>query len=57
MIKTCRKCNESFTCGGDEKCWCMDEPILVELNGEDCLCPDCLKAEIKNENNGRSTSS
>jgi hypothetical protein len=45
----CARCGAAFDCGtggrsGD--CWCMDETTRMPLpdqEGEDCLCPACLR--------------
>ncbi len=47
--KVCPKCQSTFTCTHDEKCWCMTLIITPEnlkrLKQEysDCLCEKCLK--------------
>jgi hypothetical protein len=48
-IKTCPSCGTSFTCTGNEDCWCekvrinKKEMLLIMQKYNDCLCPDCLK--------------
>ena len=47
--KICPSCGKSFTCTGDEDCWCENirinkkELLLVISKYSDCICPDCLK--------------
>jgi len=47
--KICPSCNGTFTCTGDEDCWCegvkLHKKALVELmdNFTDCICPQCMK--------------
>jgi len=49
--KRCSKCGETFGCGGLVGCWCrdvkLDEATLAALKAQhdDCLCPNCLKAQ------------
>ncbi len=47
--KTCSICGKPFPCHseGGGKCWCNEFPPLLPVPGRDCLCPDCLKAEVK----------
>jgi hypothetical protein len=46
--KTCPSCGKSFTCTGDEDCWCENtrinkKELLILMNKyQDCLCPECL---------------
>ena len=51
--KKCGKCKKTFVCNAENSyisnnrnCWCFDLP-LVEIDGNECLCLDCLKK--KNE--------
>ena len=48
--KTCPRCRQTFECGlsqSHETCWCFDCPRMMPVvENADCLCPDCLKAEI-----------
>jgi prepilin-type N-terminal cleavage/methylation domain-containing protein/prepilin-type processing-associated H-X9-DG protein len=57
--KTCPNCGKTFSChagGTSGTCWCNDLPPLPPVPGRDCLCPDCLKAEVeKREQQKRST--
>ena len=48
---TCPQCGTAFTCDLSGHCWCMDETMRLPmpLDGEDCLCPDCLRAAAKSE--------
>ncbi len=52
---TCPRCGAIFTCGlitRQEHCWCFDLP-KVKLKSEErlksCLCPNCLKTLIENQ--------
>ena len=42
----CARCGTGFTCTLDGACWCMDEAFTLPMpaEGEDCLCPQCLRA-------------
>jgi len=41
----CSRCGAEFACNPDGACWCMDETVQMPMpvEGEDCLCPDCLR--------------
>jgi hypothetical protein len=41
----CPRCGTEFTCGLAGPCWCSDESfrLPMPLDGEDCLCRDCLR--------------
>jgi hypothetical protein len=45
----CSRCGTEFTCSLDASCWCAEEtarlpmPLDDEIEGEDCLCRDCLR--------------
>jgi len=47
-LKKCQKCGATFTCDGDNDCWCEKVDILkkemIQLMEKytDCLCPQCL---------------
>jgi arsenate reductase len=47
----CPQCNAPMSCGVNEKsCWCQSLPSLpkAQLTASNaCLCPACLKAELK----------
>jgi hypothetical protein len=45
--KTCPRCGAAFTCDLSGHCWCMDEAarLPMPVEGGDCLCPSCLRAE------------
>lgn len=50
-METCVRCGARFGCGRTEKkktCWCAELPLVMPVpkEGNECLCPDCLKAEI-----------
>ncbi|MGE3148980.1 MAG: cysteine-rich CWC family protein [Pseudorhodoplanes sp.] len=42
----CARCGTAFECDPQGGCWCAGESFRLPLptNGEDCLCPDCLRA-------------
>ena len=47
----CFKCDTPFECGVDElSCWCMDMERVQPIEGQDCLCKNCLTAKINYEN-------
>jgi Cysteine-rich CWC len=41
----CSRCGTEFSCDPAGACWCMDESFRLPMpaEGEDCLCPDCLR--------------
>ena len=47
----CARCGSSFECGavcGNARCWCMDLPHVVPVDGATrCLCLNCLRNEIE----------
>jgi ribosomal protein S14 len=45
-IVNCSRCGAAFTCDLSGRCWCMDETakLPMPVDGEDCLCRDCLRA-------------
>lgn len=52
--KKCSICGKPFFChssGTDGKCWCNEFPPLLPAPGRDCLCPDCLKAQVEKQRN------
>ncbi len=53
--KKCSKCGSEFPCGAaaraatggaDFSCWCEELPGVAPVEGEDCLCPGCLRDAI-----------
>lgn len=44
---SCTRCGTAFTCDLSGKCWCADETakLPMPVDGEDCLCRDCLRQE------------
>jgi hypothetical protein len=44
----CPRCGAAFDCTLSDVCWCTRQPIGLPVPdkdcGEECLCPDCLKA-------------
>jgi hypothetical protein len=40
----CSRCGTEFTCAPAGPCWCKEETarLPMPLDGEDCLCRDCL---------------
>lgn len=49
--KTCSFCAAAFGCGATDStktCWCAELPHVMPFPGNgDCLCPDCLKAQVE----------
>ena len=44
--KICHQCQNKFDCN-PHNCWCAELPKIIPIkDGEDCLCPECLKKEI-----------
>jgi hypothetical protein len=41
----CSRCGTEFTCSLAASCWCAEETarLPMRLDGEDCLCRDCLR--------------
>jgi hypothetical protein len=41
----CSQCGTEFTCALSGPCWCADEDVRLPmpLDGEDCLCRECLR--------------
>ncbi|NOJ47230.1 cysteine-rich CWC family protein [Bradyrhizobium archetypum] len=41
----CEACGTEFGCNLSGPCWCNDEAFRMPLpvDGNDCLCPDCLR--------------
>jgi hypothetical protein len=52
--KTCERCGHQFDCGSGAPggCWCEGLPSLTTLPEDvtECLCQECLKAEITRGN-------
>jgi len=48
---TCPRCGTAFGCDLSGHCWCMDETakLPMPVEGEDCLCPACLRAEANRD--------
>jgi hypothetical protein len=43
----CGRCGAAFECGAASgACWCAEEQFRLPMpqDGEDCLCPQCLRA-------------
>jgi 1-acyl-sn-glycerol-3-phosphate acyltransferase len=42
----CARCGAAFTCDLSGQCWCATETARLPMpaEGEDCLCPACLRA-------------
>lgn len=55
--KECEKCHKIFNCTHSAECWCAEFKISEKLgkylakNYKDCLCNECLKNYIENEEN------
>lgn len=47
----CSACGAAFACGhalGESRCWCAELPRILPLEAESsCLCPACLKAQVR----------
>jgi hypothetical protein len=41
----CSRCGAEFTCNPAGPCWCAEEiaRLPMPVDGEDCLCRDCLR--------------
>jgi hypothetical protein len=41
----CSACGTVFTCGLGGACWCIEETarLPMPVEGEDCLCRECLR--------------
>jgi hypothetical protein len=41
----CSRCGAEFTCALAGPCWCVEEDVrlAMPLDGEDCLCRECLR--------------
>jgi hypothetical protein len=41
----CSRCGTEFTCNPAGACWCAEETVKLPMpvEGEDCLCRDCLR--------------
>ncbi|HEX9589440.1 MAG TPA: hypothetical protein VGA15_17045 [Bradyrhizobium sp.] len=52
----CSRCGTEFACRPEGPCWCTEEiarlPMPVE--GEDCLCRDCLRSAASQATNSTS---
>ena len=47
--KNCQRCGVEFGCC-ISNCWCNALPNIMPLvEGEDCLCYDCLQMEIEHK--------
>lgn len=53
QTKYCSKCGATFSCGAENNnstCWCDDFPHIGQIdNIHNCLCPDCLKKQMKGQ--------
>jgi hypothetical protein len=39
----CSRCGAAFSCVLSGTCWCAEETAPMPVEGEDCLCRDCLR--------------
>jgi hypothetical protein len=41
----CSRCGTAFSCNPEGDCWCKAETarLPMPVEGEDCLCPECLR--------------
>lgn len=50
-MSTCAQCGATFGCGdeaGEQSCWCGELPPLMPMDeSKPCLCPPCLKQELR----------
>ena len=53
--KKCANCGSEFHCGAAMRavsggasfsCWCEELPSVAPVEGQDCLCPACLRDVI-----------
>jgi hypothetical protein len=51
----CPRCGTAFTCDLSGRCWCADEAARLPMptEGEDCLCPNCLRTEAARREAGQ----
>lgn len=54
QIEVCSRCGAGFACGAamteaEGKCWCAALPARTSPPdpAAGCLCPDCLRAELR----------
>ncbi|UQR64783.1 cysteine-rich CWC family protein [Bradyrhizobium sp. C-145] len=42
---TCSRCGTEFGCDLSGNCWCAEETakLPIPIEGEDCLCRECLR--------------
>ncbi|WP_456744514.1 cysteine-rich CWC family protein [Bradyrhizobium sp. USDA 4354] len=42
---TCSRCGSEFGCDPSGNCWCAEETarLPMPIEGEDCLCRECLR--------------
>ncbi|HSY55423.1 MAG TPA: cysteine-rich CWC family protein [Bradyrhizobium sp.] len=47
----CSRCGTEFTCARSGPCWCAEEDVRLPmpLDGEDCLCRECLRSAAANQ--------
>lgn len=52
----CSRCGTAFTCSLSGPCWCADESFRLPMpvDGEDCLCPACLRKMARQADGGTS---
>jgi len=52
----CSRCGTEFTCRPEGPCWCTDEAarLPMPVEGEDCLCRDCLRRAASQATNSTS---
>jgi hypothetical protein len=48
-MNVCPNCKKEFHCGSHDKepCWCCSLPNIVPLEGDSCLCKECLQIKIE----------
>jgi primosomal protein N' len=45
----CSRCGTAFSCDPEGDCWCKEETIRLPMpiEGEDCLCRECLSKMVE----------
>jgi hypothetical protein len=56
-VTACARCGAPFGCDLSGQCWCAGVAFRMPLpdpgaDAEDCLCPDCLRAEAARRQTG-----
>jgi len=51
MKKVDLETGEEFECAGDASCWCVQQPLVMEIEAVECVGPQRLKVLIKEKTN------